>query len=300
MKYYRFRTFTTSYYFPKLSPNQQYMYGLYSAYGSWLAKTYWNLFKKCAFVRKLTTIKEKDLPFPYQTIQDCAGKDALLAFNMGSPGVEQKISMLGYDNIKQEPFFAKFSQKDAAKRLTQNEIKIYQKLTETRMTPQLHDYAISDRYVYMRTEYIKGERPKTSHLTENVIQLCLSLSNVHLTNGMEKDGLRYALSHGDFCPWNMIEQQGKLKLIDWELACDRPLGFDLLTYICQVSALLYPERILIKAIDQNIDGIKRYFKMCGVEDFMPYLKAFAKEKSAYEKAKGNLPLYNKYAELYES
>lgn len=300
MKYYRFRTFTTSYYFPELSPDKQYMYGLYSAYGGRLAKTYWDLFKKWAFVRKLTAIKERDLPFPYQTIRDCSGKNVLLAFNMGSPGVEQKISMLGYDNAKQEAFFAKFSQKDAAKRLTQNEIEIYKKLDGTNMTPQLQDYVINDQYVYMRTEYINGKRPQESIINENVIHLCLSLSNYHLTNVMEKEGLRYSLSHGDFCPWNMIECQGVLKLIDWELACDRPLGFDLFTYICQVSALFHPETKLIEAINKNMENIRCYFNACGVKDFIPYLKAFAQEKAFYEKGKNNLQLYHKYAKLYEA
>lgn len=300
MKYYRFRTFTTSYYFPELSPDKQYMYGLYSAYGGRLAKTYWDLFKKWAFVRKLTAIKERDLPFPYQTIRDCSGKNVLLAFNMGSPGVEQKISMLGYDNAKQEAFFAKFSQKDAAKRLTQNEIEIYKKLDGTNMTPQLQNYAINDQYVYMRTEYINGERPQKSIINENVIHLCLSLSNYHLTNVMEKEGLRYSLSHGDFCPWNIIECQGVLKLIDWELACDRPLGFDLFTYICQVSALFHPKTKLIEAINKNMENIRNYFNACDVKDFIPYLKAFAQEKSSYEKGKNNLQLYHKYTELYET
>ncbi len=46
MTYFRFKTFTTSYYFPTLQTHQQYMYGLYSAYGSKLSKIYWNTFKK--------------------------------------------------------------------------------------------------------------------------------------------------------------------------------------------------------------------------------------------------------------
>lgn len=33
MKFYRFKTFTTSYYFPRLDAGHQYMYGLYSPYG---------------------------------------------------------------------------------------------------------------------------------------------------------------------------------------------------------------------------------------------------------------------------
>ena len=66
MKYYRFKTFTTSYYFPHLSPAQGYMYGLYSAYGGKISKLYWWLFRHCGMVRMLSAVDEKQLTFPYK------------------------------------------------------------------------------------------------------------------------------------------------------------------------------------------------------------------------------------------
>lgn len=111
MKFYRFKTFTTSYYFPDLHKEQQFMYGLYSAYGGRFSKFYWFLFRKYKLVRLLTCIDEKKVPFDYQDIKAIDGTNSLMAFNMGSPGVEQKISILGQNLDNGMPFFAKFSQK---------------------------------------------------------------------------------------------------------------------------------------------------------------------------------------------
>lgn len=299
MIYYRFKTFTTSYYFPKLKTYQQYMYGLYSSYGGILSKIYWSFFKKSAFIRSLTSLTQDQLPLPFQQIKESLGFNTLLAFNMGSPGIEQKISILGYDNELKQPFFAKFSQKEAAKALTINEIKIYQLLDNTRLTPKLLHYQITDEYVCLKAEYIQGERPKNRQLNQQIVDLCLKLKDYHIEN-KNKDNLKYSLSHGDFCPWNMLVSNGYISLIDWELAKERPLGYDLFTFICQVSNLFEPEKNLLRTIDQNISFIQCYFKQCDIPDYLPYLKAFAQEKAEYEKAKNNIRLYNKYHQLEQS
>lgn len=298
MIYFRFKTFTTSYYFPTLQTHQQYMYGLYSAYGSKLSKIYWNTFKKYNIVRSLTAISEEELPFPYHQVKDADGTNCLMAFNMGSPGIEQKISILGYDNDTHIPFFAKFSQKLAAQILTRNEIKIYQLLKDSSLTPQLLDYKIHPEYVYLKAEFVKGKRPKTTELTMPIVELCLQLKEFHLTaSRIDKQGLRLALAHGDFCPWNILMQENQIKLIDWELAKDRPLGFDLFTYICQVSLLFTPNVELLQVIDNHSSLIKHYFTKCNIDNYLPYLKAFAMEKAIYEKSKDNQSAYSKYHQL---
>lgn len=84
------------------------MYGLYSPYGGRLSKIYWWLFQHSSVVRALTSVNEKDLEFPYSKIKASDGNDTLMSFNMGSPGVEQKISILGYDNKLNIPFLLSF------------------------------------------------------------------------------------------------------------------------------------------------------------------------------------------------
>lgn len=298
MLYYRFKTFTTSYYFPRLSKEQKFMYGLYSAYGGKLSKIYWTLFKKYSLIRLFTSVSENKLPFPYSTIKECLGKESLLAFNMGSPGIEQKISILGYDCQNYSPFFAKFSQKEMAKVLTKNEIKIYTILKGTKLTPNLLSYQIKENYVCMKAEYIKGERPKTKEVNSEIVKLCLQLKEFHFDKQKGDNNLLIScLSHGDFCPWNILVSNGTMRLIDWELAEERPLGYDLFTYICQVAILFNPECDLLHIIDNNIKFIQEYFNHCGIKDYIPYLKAFAKEKATYEYNKKNTQIYNKYHKL---
>lgn len=274
------------------------MYGLYSAYGGRLSKLYWYLFKKWRIIRTLTVTSEQNLNFPYQLIKEVNGTDSLMSFNMGSPGVEQKISILGYDNQKHSPFFAKFSQKSAAKELTKNEIEIYKILKNTKLTPQLLNYKIREEYVFLKTEYIKGERFRNKIVTPEILELCLKLKDYHLTTmKSDNNGLQLALSHGDFCPWNILIYENQMKLIDWELAKDRPLGFDLFTYICQVSLLFNPEDELLQVIDKNNALIKKYFMDCKIDNYLPYLKAFSTEKASYEKSKGNNKAFEKYHQL---
>lgn len=298
MKLYRFKTFTTSYYFPHLDSSLQYMYGLYSPYGGRLSKIYWWLFQHSSVVRSLTSVNEKDLEFPYSKIKASDGNDTLMSFSMGSPGVEQKISILGYDKTLDIPFFAKFSEKPRAKKLTKNEIRIYRMLDGTGLTPKLLQSVDTDDYVYLKAEFIKGSRPKSRKMTDEVLQLCLPLSKYHLTDKyVDENGLKMSLSHGDFCPWNVLVSDGVIRLIDWELATDRTLGYDLFTYICQVAILFEPEKQLLLAIDDNMRYVKEYFSSFGVTDYKPYLKAFAMQKWEYEEGKGNTRLSEKYKEL---
>lgn len=105
------------------------------------------------------------------------------------------------------------------------------------------------------------------------------------------------LSHGDFCPWNVLVSTDQIRLIDWELAADRTLGYDLFTYICQVAILFEPEKQLLLAIDDNMGYVKEYFSSFGITDYKPYLKAFAMQKWEYEEGKGNTQLSEKYKEL---
>lgn len=301
MKFYRFKTFTTSYYFPKLAPYQQYMYGLYSAYGGQLSKIYWWLFRKSSIVRRFTSVDEDRLEFPYKQIREVDGTDSLMSFNMGSPGIEQKISILGWDNDAGCPFFAKFSQKPMARQLTENEIRVYRALDGTGLTPKLLGCGHGDEYDYLKAEYISGSRPLTRELTDEIVDLCIMLSGYHLTDVRSgQSGLTVCLSHGDFCPWNILASDKGMRLIDWELAADRPLGFDLFTYICQVSALFSPNVPVLRSVDEANDLVERYFSVFGISDYLPYLRAFAQEKVRYERGKKGTDLLRKYEELLSS
>ena len=168
----------------------------------------------------------------------------------------------------------------------------------TGLTPQLLKAVDGKEFVYMKAEYIKGARPKVRTLTDEILDLSFSLSKHHLTEQQtDEEGLRMSLSHGDFCPWNVLVSDGDVRLIDWELAADRPLGYDLLTYICQVSILFEPEKPLISVIDENMGYVTKYFSACEISDCRSYINVFARMKWEYEKSKGNSLLTEKYKEL---
>ncbi len=301
MKYFQFKTFTTSYYFPKSIKDFRYMFGLYSAYGGMLSKIYWWLFRHCSIVRWLSVIEESKLPFPYNRIKQLDGANCMMSFNMGSPGVEQKISILGYDVDSGIPFFSKFSEKLVARELTKNEIKVYQLLSNSGLTPRLLKSIEADDAIYMKVEYVEGQRPKNTVLTEDVVSLALTLSSYHLSEKHESEnGLKMSLSHGDFCPWNILVKDNSFRLIDWELAKDRTLGFDLFTYICQVSALLGHGESMFEAIKKERNLLIKYFRAFDIEHYLPYLKSFVEEKYQYEKNKKGSSIVDKYKELMNS
>jgi serine/threonine protein kinase len=236
--------------------------------------------------------------FPYQQICDVEGCQSLMSFNLGTPGVEQKISILGYDKNNTLQFFAKYSQKPLAMELSQNEIHVLETLRDTGLVPQLYTKSITDDFVFFKTEYVKGTQRKTIELTNDVYGLLIQLSNFHLTQIEESsDGMKLSLAHGDFCPWNILFQKDEIRLIDWEMAKDRPLGYDLFTYIFQPSFLLKVDMPVNQVMEYNIQYIKKYFIQLNCSDCLPYLKYFATCKMDEEIRKRNVLLSRKYSDL---
>lgn len=275
MTLYSFKTFRTSYFFPRMTKELEYMYGLYPSYGGRLSRIYWWLFRRCSLVRALNACDGEKAGFPYTQIVALEGKGSLMAFNLGTPGPEQKISILGYDQREQQPFFAKYSEKPGAMAFTKNEAATLQMLKGTGLAPDLLEIIERDNCVWMRTSCVRGEHLKSTALTEDVVDLALSLSRYHLAaDDADPDGLKTCLSHGDFCPWNMLIEDGGLKLIDWEMAAERPLGYDIFKYVCQCARLFTPERKYEDVMADNEAMISRYFSSLCVEDWKPYAKHF--------------------------
>lgn len=275
MKLYRFKTFRTSYFFPRMTKELEYMYGLYPTYGGKLSRIYWWLFRHCSIVRRLNACDGEKAGFPYKQIVELEGRGSLMAFNLGTPGPEQKISILGFDEEKKEPFFAKYSEKPGAIAFTKNEAATLQVLKGTNLAPELFEVKELDDCIWMRTSFVQGKHLSSMALTEEIVDLALSLSKYHLSDQTtNEEGLRLSLSHGDFCPWNMLVNEGQLQLIDWEMAADRPLGYDIFKYVCQISLLFTPEKPLIETIKENQTLINNYFTQCGIENWDAYRNEF--------------------------
>lgn len=278
MNLYHFKTFRTSYYFPSFNEDSRFLYGLYTPFGRGIAKVYWKLFCSCRLVQILNKVSNPDSVFPYSSIMALMPKDVLVSFNMGTPGPEQKISMLGIETNGNH-FFAKYSTKKDAMALSRNEIIILTKLKGTNLSPDLLIYKDNSDYVFFRTTCVEGKSPTTIELDDNIVDLAISINRIDLQN---RD-LKTSLSHGDFTPWNLIiTHEGKYKMIDWELACERELGYDLFTYIMHVGTLLMPNTSFIQLIEKNLYYIHKYFNIFGIKDWKPYLKAFARRRIEYD------------------
>lgn len=272
------------------------MYGLYSAYGGKTAKIYWWLFRNSKIIRSINAVDEKNLDFPYLLIKEITGTNTLMSFNMGSPGEEQKISILGYDNQTNQPFFAKFAQKPQAMELSKNEINILKQLNGSGFTPLLLDSHITPDYVYLKTEYIKGNRLENTTLTKQIITLSIRLSRLNFTHS-SNNNLHVSMSHGDYCPWNFLKNEGILRLIDWEMAAIRPLGYDLFTYIFQPAFLLFPKESIETVLQKNKTWIDCYFNSFEIKHWDDYLIDFVNVKLLRETRKNNIKLVTHYQRL---
>lgn len=253
------------------------MYGLYASYGGKLSKAYWWLFRNCKVVRWQNRVDSSKVEFPFSKITELEGKGSMMAFNLGTPGPEQKISILGYTKEEGKKFFAKYSEKKAAMELTKNEIAVYKLFEGTGLTPTLFDAKVSEDFVWMKTSCVDGSHSPTMELTQEVVDLALVLSQYHLPKAASNEKrLQTCLSHGDFCPWNMLIVAGKIQLIDWEMAAERPLGYDIFKYVCQCSRLFHPNKAYSSAVKENKALIDQYFSKLGIYNWDEYYEYFSR------------------------
>lgn len=270
MNLYRFKTFRTKYYFPSIVKGQEFLYSLYSPYG-FGARVYWWLFRHFSIVRILNRVDSCNQDFPYNRIIGLMPKGCILSFNLGTPGDEQKISMLGLE-MDGKRFFAKYSEKPDAMALSKHEIDVLTSLNENIITPELLDYKIEDGFCFFRTSYVEGKTLSDLCLNNEIVDLSVSISKIHIASS--DNALLTGLSHGDFTPWNMLVKDGVYRMIDWEMANERPLGYDLFHFIYQVGRLFSPNELFIDRINTNKVYIERYFNAFDIDDWHSYYEDF--------------------------
>lgn len=272
MIFYRFKTKTTSYFFPKLTKKSRFIYSLYGNYGGVVAKLYWWLFLHCSLVRYLNRVESSSVQ-DFELLQSLLGTDSIFGINFGTPSPDQKKSILGYDGAGMH-FFAKLSQKENAKKLSSNEIFVYQKLADSGLVPKLFNYKVTDDYVFLKTECVEGCHIHGQMSNVEILKILETLRAYHYDEKLKSDGLKTCFSHGDFCPWNMLENDGRLKIIDWEMAGERALGHDLFTYVFQTAFLIHREESFENVMRESKKLIESYFKSACIDDWKPYLKTF--------------------------
>ncbi len=297
MTYYRFKTFRTSYYFPEVDPKSKFLYGVYHPYGSLPVKLYWKLFTSCQWVRRWSAMKEEQMDFPYKTIRELCPSSAVMSFNLGTPGDEQKISMLGYIPEEHKSFFAKYSRKEKAKALSRNEIRVLKELEGKNLAPSLLDVKDDGDSVFFATTRACGKPYSSFELTDRIVDILILLGSVSLKEATAND-LATCLSHGDFCPWNMLQDGEEIRLIDWEMAANRPLGYDLFLFIIHTRLVMGAgENEIQERLKINSHHIARYFRNFGILDYTPYLRSFLNARKTAEQEKNHIKMMEDYNKL---
>lgn len=272
MKLYRFKTFRTAYYFPSFKKEYRFLYGLYTPYGL-LSKIYWWLFRHIPIIRWINLVRDADKEFPFNKIMEMIPQGSVVSFNMGTPGEEQKISMLGIE-ANGNRFFSKYSEKTEAMDLSRHEIKVLGSLKSQDIAPKLYDYRDCEGFVFFRTSYIEGMSLHILRLNDGITDLAIRISQLPVMSKNVSEGLEMAFSHGDFTPWNILQNRNEYKIIDWEKAQYRTLGFDIFFFLYQIHKFFNHDKLIDNVFKDNECYITRYFNTLGIDDWNPYMKAF--------------------------
>ncbi|MFT3752808.1 MAG: aminoglycoside phosphotransferase family protein [Paludibacter sp.] len=117
-------------------------------------------------------------------------------------------------------------------------------------------------------------------MDDKILTILFSLSNQQVKSSkVYNSSVRTCFAHGDFCPWNMLDNQGRISVFDWELAGVYPLGYDLFTCIFQYECLINKNIKFDLIVTENSELIQKYFRHFEIDNWIPYLHEFAKLKA---------------------
>lgn len=230
---------------------------------------------------------------PEKEIRKIIGLKPLMAFNTGTPGPEQKITGLGWD--KNNYFFIKYAQTPLAIKNVVNEHNILRQLSGFEFVPQIQTFHQDEKRVLLKTDVLMGTRLGNVPLNETILNCIYRLSEQSTTSENKfTSSVKMAFSHGDFCPWNMMELNGRILLFDWEMGGDYPLGYDVFTFLFQTQFLLEPEKTIQSILLENKEIIDQYFNHFKISNWNNYLLAFSNVKVGLEKEKGVKGMLSQY------
>ena len=295
MKYYYLHPFKPQYFFPKEFKKHKIMRSFYKPY-SFVGFISWWLFKNSKIYRSLFEKKNIEAHIPEKNIRRIVGEKAQMAFNTGSPGLEQKITALGV--INKNEFFIKYAQTEISRSNVINEHNVLKQLSNLNYVPKVLDYYQDDQQVLLKTTVLEGNRLGFVLMNDKILDCLLNLEKMQvITNKNSNISLKKSFAHGDFCPWNMMINKNIILLYDWEMASNYSLGYDLFTFIFQSNFLLNPKKPLETILLENEKFIIKYFSNFNIYEWKEYLVNFAKEKIEIEKNKSVNNLLSKYENL---
>jgi hypothetical protein len=295
MKYFYIHPFKPQYFFPKAFKKHEVFISFFKPY-SLIGKISWGLFRTFGIYRMWFGKTNIEAFIPEKEIRKIIGVEPLMAFNTGTPGPEQKITGLGWD--KNNYFFIKYAQTPLAIKNVVNEHQILHQLSGLDFVPQIENFYQDDKRVLLKTDVLMGTRLGNVPLNETILNCLYTLAEQSITSENKfTSSVKMSFAHGDFCPWNMMEQNGGILLFDWELGGNYPLGFDVFTFLFQTNFLLEPEKPIGIIISENKDIIDQYFNNFKISDWRNYLTAFGKVKVDLEMQKGMKGMSSQYKTL---
>ena len=297
MRYFFFNPFTKQYYFPEGYKNYPLFGSFYTSYtiaGSLL----WFFWRNFSFFNNLCLAKDTEKLLPITQIKAYVPASSILAFNLGTKGVEQKTTILGIDKTTKDEFFIKFAESSIARINVNNEGQVLQQLNHLNFVPKLQRHVNTSDYTLILTNTLKGKRLNWKPDQNELLTKLKLLANQSIkTNINYLSELETCFAHGDFCPWNMMDHNGKLMLFDWEMAANYPKGFDLFTHIFQTSFHLKPKKSISELLKENNALIKSYFNFFSIVKWQDYLRAFASIKLELETQKKDKSLMFLFQQL---
>lgn len=298
MRYFYFNPINKRWYFPMEFQQYPLFATFYQPYRM-SAKVMWKLWQSSALIRYLFSTDHPENALPIEQIKQYVPPESILAFNLGTEGIDQKITVLGTDKKKNNSFFIKYATTKASRKNVFNEGVVLNQLTHLPFVPKLQlSVNFEDRFTLIKTTVLEGEKMRYQPIDDQILKILYCLSNQQVKSNRNYDsGLLSCFAHGDFCPWNMLTNKENIEVFDWELAGCYPLGYDLFTYIFQFEFLVNDSIQFDRLIKQNSEAINRYFDNYQIVDWSPYLLEFSKLKYKLESEKNNQDLIAYYFRL---
>lgn len=296
MKYFYYDPFSKQYLFPEEYKKYPFLLSFYQPY-TILGLVMWFCWKNFGFIRLFCRTKNLESIFPLEIYGKYISADSLVAFNLGTPGSEQKTTILGIDRLTEERFFIKFATKPIALSNVRKEATVLSQIADLPFVPKLLTYASEPEYTLIITSVFDGIKVTNQNIEHQILSILTKLANENVALPHNDYPLVTCFAHGDFCPWNMIIHQDKLFVYDWEMATYFPLGYDLFTYIFQTSFLLQPHIIVETILSKNKRLIDLYFRNQNIDNWHLFLLSFAQIKLDAEMKKNNLKLIPQYEDL---
>ena len=296
MKYFYIHPFKPQYFFPKGFSKHPVFTSFFMPYSSFGAISWW-LFSNFSLYRLCFSKNNIENFIPEKKIRKILASEALMAFNTGTKGLDQKVTALGWG--EKEYFFIKYAETDIARKNVQNEGNILRQICHLDFVPQLKSHLEECDFTLIKTNILEGVRLLNQKIDNELMSILTTLAEENIT--AERGSATSVLTcfaHGDFCPWNMMLHNNKIQVFDWEMAGSYPFGYDLFTYIFQTSFLLCPNKSNRDILKENKIWIQRFFAHFSVTEIKDYLSYFINQKLEFEMKKSkDSPLAEKYIQL---